>query len=186
MPTPLTFESRITLLCDEDVEELDVAKIYEIALNRLNPVYYDKMIHACQEQDGFNNCMYKVTSSMFNRIHNGKIMQNATPVKIAYAYISCLFNWDTAYKTLGVGIQFSYVQDALYILTNDRFELFKDILNNNSQTAIIAKHLQNRSNYSRQDLSKHYTPEQLYEAYAGYKSREECLELWATSTEKQL
>lgn len=186
MPTPLTFESRITLLCTEDVEELDIAEVFEVVLNKLNPEYYNKLIIACQEQRGFNHCMDNDTSAVLGSIKNGKIILNQEPAKIIYSYIGYIFSWATARKNPEVGINFGVVRDSVFKLVINRNSLFTDIIENYSQTATIAKHLQNRSNYSRQDLSKYYTPEQLYEAYAGYKSREECLELWTTSTEKQL
>lgn len=173
------FEHGITLLCREDVEELEIPDVFEAALNSIDHSLYNKLIIACQECNGFNAAIDLVRSVLMYAI--GKpyyIVDHITPEYLLATFLTSMFNWGEAEILPEVKVNFGKISTELLKRSGSGTSLYTDISNINTQQVSIANYLKNSELYPRTELIKYYSPTQICEAYKGYKSLDECTKLW--------
>jgi hypothetical protein len=169
----------ITLLCCEDVKELDIPDAFEAALISIDPSLYNKLVIACQEYKGFNTAIDLVRSGlMFVVGEPHYIVDHKTPEHLLATFLTPMFNWDKAERLPEVKINFGTVETELLRRRGSSGSLYTYISNVSTQQVSIANYLKNSELYPRTELIKYYSPTQICEAYKGYKSLDECTELW--------
>lgn len=173
------FEHGITLLCREDVEELEIPDAFEAALSSIDPSLYNKLVIACQEYKGFNTAIDLVRSRLMLAVEDPDyIITNKTPEHLLATFLVSMFNWDKAERLPEVKVDFGTVDTELLRRIGFSGSLYTYISNVSTQQVSIANYLKNSELYPRTELIKYYSPTQICEAYKGYKSLDECTELW--------
>jgi hypothetical protein len=173
MNSPLTVDTRFTFLCPEDLDRIDIDEVVKVALDSLNPGYYQCFVNACIHTRDSLNVSYGVAIEAIKKIikHNDYIISDVSVYAITHEVLDRSLSWAEIDEEEWSDIEFR-IQDIADEVNDEFLErLYTDSIYLELEYFIAVL----KGKVSAE--SKMYSALEIRDFYNGHLSMEECEKL---------